>query len=107
MSKKRAKQDEKLLKEFTPAFVVISSAHDNAMSRIKTGQIFERIWLLATRDGFSCAPLAAPVQVGNYYKNVQEIMSTKSRPLVFFRLGHSDKIPRHSPRFSVEEVISL
>src|SRR3989344_7365719 len=105
MSKKSAKQDEKLLKEFTPAFVVISSAHDNPINRIKAGQIFERIWLLATREQLSCAPLAAPVQVGDYYKNVQEILGTKSRPLGFFRLGHSDKIPRHSPRFSVEEVL--
>ena len=106
LSRQTRKKDERLLKEYTPAFVVVSAPSDYDVDRIKAGQLFERIWLMAEQEGLSCAPLAGPVQTGDYYKHVQSIIGTNDRPLVFFRLGYCSKTPGHSPRLSVEEVMN-
>lgn len=105
LSKKTKGKDENLLKNFTPAFIVISSAKDDRRSWIISGQLLERIWLMAERDRLSCSPLAAPVQVGEYYKEVQNILGIKFRPQVFLRLGFARKSAKHSPRFNVQDVI--
>lgn len=105
MSKKTIKQDDALLKKYTPAFVIISTEKDDAESKVRAGQLFERIWLMATKDGLSCAPLAAGVQVGEYYRELQKVLGISSRPQIFFRIGRAKKIPKHSPRMSVEEVL--
>ena len=105
MSRKTAKKDDTLLKKFTSAFLIVSAKSDDKYNWMKTGQIFERAWLLATQNGLSCSVLAAGVQVGNYFKKVQEILSTSLRPLVFARLWYFDQIARHSPRKKIEEVL--
>lgn len=107
MSKKTMKKDDELLKLYTPVFVLVGTASDDNVSRVKAGQIFERIWLMATKEGLSCAPLAAGVQVGEYYKDLQKILGLSSRPQAFLRMGYCGKSVRHSPRFYVEEVLKV
>lgn len=105
MSKKTMKQDDELLKLHTPVFVIISTKQDNGVSRVKAGQVLEKIWLMATAEELSCAPLAAGTQVGNYYQDLQRILNLNFRPQIFFRMGHCDKKSFHSPRLAVEEVL--
>ncbi len=105
LSRKSKKKDEDLLKKFTPAFIIINGTQDDRTTRIKTGQLFERIWLTAEKYGLNCAPLAAAVQSDVYAKKLQAIFKTNSKPLVFFRVGYSNKSVRHSPRLSLEEVL--
>lgn len=105
MARKSAKKDNILLKKYTPMFVVISTKGDSNLDRIEAGRLFERIWLMATREGLSCAPLAAPVQVGEYYKQLQSLLGITMRPLVFFRMGYCEKNASMSPRLSAEEVV--
>ena len=107
MSKKTMKKDDELLKLYTPVFILVSAVSDDNVSRVKAGQILERIWLMATKEGLSCAPLAAGVQVGEYYKNLQKILGLSSRPQAFLRMGYCGKSVRHSPRFYVEEVLKV
>lgn len=105
MSKVSAKQDDALLKKFTTAFLLVSTKNDDKYNWIKSGQVFEKVWLLATQSGLSFSVLAAGVQVGDYYKKIQEVLNTNLRPLAFSRLGYSEKTARHSPRKKVEEVL--
>lgn len=105
MSKKTIKKDDALLKKFTPSFVIISTAVDDKISWIKVGQLFERIWLKAVSRGLSCAPLAAPVQVGEYFKEIQKILNLKHRPQIFFRMGYCDNSVKHSPRLDIADVL--
>jgi len=93
------------LKKFTPAFVIVSTVSDDKVDWIKAGQLFERIWLTAEQAGLRCAPLAAPVQVKDYYKKLQDILEISFRPQIFSRMGYCDKIPQHSPRLAIDEVI--
>ena len=106
LSRKTRKKDEALLKKYTPAFVVIAASSDHDVDRIKAGQIFDRVWLLAEQKGLSCAPLAAPVQTQDYYQHLQRILGISHRPLVFFRMGYAKKSVRHSPRLNVDEVLT-
>ena len=106
LSRKTRNKDEALFKNYTPAFVIISAKDDSNLNCIKAGQLFERVWLLAEQEGLSCAPLAAPVQVGDYYKHLQNILEINYRPEVFFRLGYALKDVPHSPRLRVEDIMA-
>ena len=105
LSRASKKQDDALLKRFTPIFVLICSCNDTSRDWMGAGRIFERIWLMATREGLACAPLAAGVQVGDYYKKLQAILDTHDRPQVFFRMGYPEKHFHHSPRLSPLNVV--
>ncbi len=94
------KQDEALLKKHTPAFVVISTKEDQALDWIVAGQVYEKIALRAEHAGLKTAVWAAPIQIGEYYRDLQKVTKTDFRPQVFFRVGYTNKVTRHSPRVS-------
>lgn len=100
MNKLSRKSDETLLKKYTPVFVIIATRRDDKISWIKTGQIYEHIALLTDSQGLKTAMWAAPIQIGEYYKNFQKILNTDFRPQAFFRLGYAVKSPPHSPRLT-------
>ena len=86
--------------------VIISTRADDNGSWVKAGQIFQRIALLANAEGVSVAVWAAPIQIGEYYRDVQETINTQLRPQMFFRLGYAGKdMGGHSPRLAASEVI--
>lgn len=105
MNKAGKKQDLALLQSHTPAFVIISTRDDDARSWIRTGQRYERIALEAERRDIRTAPMAAVIQIGEFYKNLQNILGTQFRPQMFFRVGYSGRNMPHSPRFLAENVI--
>lgn len=105
VNKLSRKQDEKLLKDHTPMFVVISTKDDDKESWINAGRIFERIAIIAESNKIKISVLAAPIQIGEYYKDFQKVLQTNYRPQVFFRIGYSEKKPKHSPRLEVSDVV--
>jgi nitroreductase len=104
LSKKSEKKDKSLFME-TPAFITIASKNNNSISWIKSGQLFERIWLYATQEGLVCSPQAAPIQDQFYREKLQNIIETKFIPDVFFRIGYPVTKSLPSPRFLPEELI--
>jgi len=104
VNKLSQKSDRKLLKEGTPQLVVIATKEDDKKSWIKTGLTYEKIALEAERQGLSTAMWAAPIQIGEYYKDFQTILNTNLRPQAFFRLGKSSKQTKHSPRIPADEI---
>lgn len=105
MSKLTKKQDLSLLKDHTPVFGVIATAEDNPKSWIEAGLLYERVALEAEKEKLSTAPLAAAIQIKDFYKQLQNILGTNQRPQVFFRLGTSAKQQTpHSPRLTTEKV---
>lgn len=104
MNRVNRKKDERVLKQFTPAFVVIATKADTKESWLRTGELYECIALMATQEGMTTGVWAAPIQIGEYYKGFQAILKTDFRPQMFFRLGYPLKDMRHSPRLLVKEV---
>jgi nitroreductase len=107
MNKLSRKKDEDLLKKHTPVFVIIATHNDNQESWIKTGQLYENIALLATREGLSTAMWAAPIQIGEFYKDFQNVLNTNFRPQAFFRLGYAVQQTPHSPRLFASACLKI
>ena len=107
MNRLSKKQDEGVLKNFTPAFGVISGKQDDKKSWIIAGQTYERIALEAVRIGMQTAPLAAAIQWGDFSQQLQQILNTNFRPPVFFRIGYPVKEAKPNPRLPALEVISI
>ena len=104
MYKVTRKQDESLLKDGTPMFGILSTREDNPESWIKAGQAYQRIALECERAGIKTAVMAAAIQIGDYYKQLQEIIGTSARPQLFFRIGYCNKEVHPSPRLSSAQV---
>jgi len=106
MNKLNKVSDKKLLTQNTPVFGIILTREDTKEYWIKAGQLYERIAILAEKSELSNAIMAAPIQIGEFFKELQEIVSTSLRPQVFFRLGYATSIPHHSPRLETKEVFT-
>lgn len=103
-AKFQAMKNRKLLLS-TPYFAfILSQKHDND-TWIKVGEALEEIWLKATTEKLSIAPLVQIVEVNNLYQESAAILGTKLRPEFFFRLGYAKKEARHSPRLNLEETV--
>lgn len=106
MAKLNRKKDEALLKKHTPVFAIVFTKNDDEENWLRAGQAYERIALEAEKRGINTAPLAAAIQIGEFYKDLQKILATPYRPQVFFRMGYADKKARHSPRLIPQEVMN-
>ena len=105
IGKKNAKRDLELLTTHTPVIALLCTPTDDTDNWIHSGRVYARIALLATREGLTTGMSTASIQMGSFFKELQEVVRTKDRPQAFFRLGYPTKIPHHSPRLSLEEVL--
>lgn len=105
LNKISRKKDEKLLKEQTPAIIVLSSKTDTKEDWLQVGQLYEKISLEADKISLTTAMWAAPIQIGEFYKDLQKILNTEMRPQALFRIGYPTKEIRHSPRLSLDMVM--
>ena len=99
------KQEDDLLKKHTTNFILISTKTDEKKDWIRIGMIYEKIALMSEQAGIRTAPLAAAIQMGNYYQDLQKILNTDFRPQFFCRIGYSDGPIYHSPRIDVSSVL--
>lgn len=105
INKLREVADRALLIDHTPAIFVISTAHDRPEYWIKAGQVYEHIAVEATARGMHTNPMAAAIQIGEFYTELQEILGTKHmRPQFFSRLGYAKTGTKHSPRLHADHV---
>lgn len=104
VSKAQTKQETPILKA-TPAFGVISTKDDDKISWLWAGQFYETIALWMNQHDLKTAVAAAPIQIGEFYKEVQSVFGITFRPQVFFRLGYCKKVSPFSPRLTVKEVM--
>jgi nitroreductase len=98
-------KDERLLKNATPAFVVISTATHDAPAWLESGRIYQRCALEAVRLGLATNIMAAPVAYEDYYKELQNILGTTLRPQFLFRVGYPTVDAQPSPRLALEKVL--
>lgn len=88
-----------------PVYGVISSDQDNPEAWVKAGISFERIALSAEGLGLRIGIMGAPIEIGDNYKHVQELLGISSRPQMFFRIGYGPDMPHFSPRIDLQQVI--
>jgi hypothetical protein len=95
---------EKTLVKSSSVMAIIAGENET-LSWVKAGQAYERVVLDATKKGIKSATMTAAVEIGEYHKELMKIFRTKERPLVMFRLGYSDKIPKETPKRTVSEIL--
>lgn len=105
MNRLSKKEDESLLKKFTPLFCLISSKNDDKKSWLKVGQIYEHIALEAEKNGLSNSPLAAAMENEKFNEELKKQMNISYRPQVFMRIGYSINPARPTPRLLGQDVI--
>lgn len=103
-----AKQQRKMVEgplRATPSYIVIATRDDQPLTWVTSGILLERMWLQATNSKLAMGPVAAAVQIGDFYKDVQSILGTGFRPQVFARLGYPTKTTKPSPRRAPSDLL--
>lgn len=105
MGKTMGKKDSQVLMS-SPVLAVISSRNDDRLSQVRVGQVFERIFLTATRLGISVHPMSQILEVPQLKDQVAELVPTTGViPQHTFRMGYGEPEKEHTPRRPVEEVL--
>lgn len=89
----------------TSPTIALLSGKNEMSTWVKAGQAYERIVLDATKNDIKSATLTAAIEIGEFYKEIAKIAGTNQRPLVLFRLGYFDKVPKVTPKRTVEEIL--
>jgi hypothetical protein len=89
----------------TPTYFILATKGDDPLVWVRSGMLFEQAWLIACQAGLVMGPLAAPIQIGEFYKDVQAVLGTELRPQIFARLGYPTKFTQPSPRREAEDII--
>jgi len=97
-------KSEKTLINSSSAVAIICGKND-VPTWVKAGQAYERVFLDATKRGIKGATMTAAVEIGDYHKDLMKIMGSKERPLVMFRLGCCEKVPKPTPKRAVQEIV--
>lgn len=105
LSKKSRKSDEKLLKQGTPAFLIISTQGDKKEDWLNGGNVLQHIWLSAQSYGLSCAPFAAVIQLSVFREKLQNLLHLSDFPQLILRIGYPKKDVKPSPRFLISDLV--
>lgn len=88
---------------------LIGTVDDDRVARIKAGQLFERVCLLAVILGVSVHPMSQALQIPTLRREVAKVSGTAPlHPQQLFRIGYAKPRPRarrHTPRRSVDQAI--
>jgi nitroreductase len=87
-----------------PAFGLITAEHDSVGSRIRVGQLFQRIYLHAERYGLGVQPISQIVEDETARKRLSELLPG-GVPMQPFRMGYAEPEKEHTPRRPLEEVL--
>jgi nucleotide-binding universal stress UspA family protein len=101
-----ARQDHEIV-ESAALLGLICATGDSHLAHVKTGQLFERLWLTATAVGVSIHPMSQTMRRPELRTAVAELLPTSGwTPQHLFRVGFSYRQDeRHTPRSPVEEVL--
>jgi len=89
--------------------LLIATAADDTLSRLRAGEALSALWLLAEEGGLIVVPLSQGVEVDNTYRTLQEnVLGGRSCPQILLRVGwlHEgvEPLPATSRR-PLEEVL--
>lgn len=86
-------------------FVTLSTKDDNEDNWLRTGRLFEEIFLEAEKQDIKIGAFGAPIEIGDNYKELQKTLNADGRPQLFFRMGYSKDVPIPSPRLDLNDVV--
>jgi nitroreductase len=86
---------------------LVSAEGDSHLAHVRTGQLFERLWLTATSMGVSVHPMSQTMRHPELRAAVLELLPYPGWiPQHLFRLGYSTRVEgHHTPRRPLEDVL--
>ena len=101
-----AEQDHAII-ESAPLLGLLCAEGDGHLVHVRTGQLFERLWLTATAMGVAIHPMSQTMRRPKLRKAVAELLPTAGwTPQHLFRVGYSSRDEdQHTPRRPVEDVL--
>ena len=99
-----ARGDHKALAS-SPVFGLISGRAGSNDTRIKAGQLLERLYLAATGLGLVLQPISQLLEVERVRMNFSKLFRAGGVPLMPFRLGYADTPGHRTPRRPLEDVL--
>jgi hypothetical protein len=87
----------------SPAVAVLSTESDDKLTWIKTGVLFEILFLTATRLNVMFDLFSQPVGIPDLRQEMAQILNAKY-PQILIRMGYAEPA-KHTPRRPVEEVL--
>jgi len=100
-----ARRDAEVLMS-APVFGVLGATMDDRASRIRVGQVFERIYLTATLHRLGLQPMSQIVEVPEL-RSVLPVLLPEAGPYAMqpFRIGYAEPDKERTPRRPLEEVL--
>ncbi len=102
MSSSRARIETAYMND-SPAVAVLSTESDDKMAWIKTGVLFETLFLAATNLGVRFDLFSQPTAILELRQEMAKILDAKY-PQILIRMGYATAA-KHTPRRPVEEVL--
>lgn len=102
MSSSRARTETSYMKA-SPAVAVLSTNSDDKLTWIKTGILFETLFLTATNLNVRFDLFSQPIGIQMLRQEMAQILKTKY-PQILIRMGYAEPA-KHTPRRPVEEVL--
>lgn len=94
----------------TPTYMMIVSSDNSRPTQINTGRLFAKVQLNAAQMGLFVQPIMQVTQeyeqMSSLYEKVHQSFAEKGKTIqMLFRIGHSKKNPKHSPRLNAMDLI--
>jgi hypothetical protein len=102
MSSSRARIETAYMKD-SPALAVLSTEEDDKLTWIKTGILFETLFLTATQLDVRFDLFSQPIAIPELRQKMAQILKAKY-PQILIRMGYAE-LGKHTPRRPVEEVL--
>ena len=102
MSSSRARIETSYMNT-SPAVAVLSTENEDKLTWIKTGVIFETLFLTATNLDVRFDLFSQPIAIPELRQEMAKILKTKY-PQILIRMGYAEPA-KHTPRRPVEEVL--
>jgi nitroreductase len=103
-----ARQDRDMV-ESAPLLGLVSATSDTHLAHVRTGQLFERLWLTATAMAVSVHPMSPTMRRPELRAAMAELVPEPGwMPQHLFRVGYSRKgeePPDHTPRRPLGDVL--
>ncbi|WP_380676698.1 Acg family FMN-binding oxidoreductase [Salinigranum sp. GCM10025319] len=96
---------DSVLVESAPVVVVLGADADTPSARVRVGQTFERLALLATTEGLSVHPMSQVLELPDLRAELTETLDVEGSVLHLFRLGYADPDGGHSSRRPLPAVL--
>jgi len=102
MSNSRASIETSYMKA-SPAVAVLSTENEDKLTWMKTGVLFETLFLMATQLDVRFDLFSQPIAIPELRQEMAQILNAKY-PQILIRMGYAEPA-KHTPRRTVEEVL--